>query len=67
MLDDMKRVFRRLTPVEMATRELVDAELALLDAQTAKEYATSMCTYHDARIRRLRVFLTQTAQSGQTN
>lgn len=62
MLNDMKRAFRRLTPVEMATQELVEAELALLDAQTAKEYATSMCTYHDARIRRLRAYLTQTNQ-----
>lgn len=63
MLEDMKRVFRRLSPVEMATRELVEAELALLDAQTAREYATSMCAYHDARIKRLRVYLTQANQN----
>ena len=59
---DMKRVFRRLTPAEMAARELADAELARLEALSATEYAEAMATYHDKRIARLRAFLVELAQ-----
>jgi hypothetical protein len=53
----LKRVFRKLTPAEMAATELAEAELNRLDAQTAVEYATSVVGYEDARIKRLRKFL----------
>lgn len=52
-----KRAMRRLTPLEMATMELAEAELAKLQAASAKEYASAMETYHDQRIRRLRTFI----------
>ena len=53
----LKRIIRRLTPVEMAAAELADAELHRLEAQSAVEYASSVVSYEDARIKRLRKFL----------
>ncbi len=52
-----KRLTRRLTPAEMAAAELADAELHRLEAQSAVEYASSVVSYEDARIKRLRKFL----------
>jgi len=52
-----KRMTRRLTPVEMAATELAEAELHKLEAHSAVEYATSVVSYEDARIKRLRKFL----------
>ncbi len=53
----LKRMLRRLTPAEVASSELADAELARLEAQTAQEYAAAMVSYQDTRIKRLKVFL----------
>ena len=53
----IKRLTRRLTPAEMAAAELADAELHRLEAQSAVEYASSVVSYEDARIKRLRKFL----------
>ena len=53
----LKRIIRRLTPAEMAAAELADAELHRLEAHTAVEYASSVVSYEDARIKRLRKFL----------
>ncbi len=53
----LKRIMRRLTPGEMAAAELADAELHRLEAHTAMEYASSVVSYEDARIKRLRKFL----------
>jgi hypothetical protein len=52
-----KRLTRRLTPVEMAAAELAEAELHRLEAHSAVEYASSVVSYEDARIKRLRKFL----------
>lgn len=50
-------VFRTPTPLEMAAKELADAERALLEASTAREYATAMVDYNNERIYRLRKYL----------
>ena len=57
LTQQFKRMARRLTPVEMAAAELADAELHKLEAHSAVEYATSVVSYEDARIKRLRKFL----------
>ena len=57
LTQQFKRMTRRLTPVEMAAAELADAELHKLEAHSAVEYATSVVSYEDARIKRLRKFL----------
>lgn len=59
MIEAFKRILRRLTPAEMAARELADAELAMLQAHSAREYADCMVGYHRTRITRLRGFLAQ--------
>lgn len=41
----------------LALRELEEARRKLLEAQTGKEYAESMCKYHEARIKRLTTYL----------
>lgn len=49
--------WRRLSPEEMMARELDDARRSLLEAQSARDYANSMVTYHETRIDRLRSLL----------
>lgn len=61
----LKRAFRRLTPYEIAARELANAELERLAAQSAVEYAQSVVTYNDARIKRLRKMLADAEGAGQ--
>ena len=41
----------------LALRELEDSKRRLLEAQTAREYADSMCKYREAQIKRLTVYL----------
>ena len=57
MINAFKRVLRRLTPAEVASKELADAELELLTAMTHKEYAQSLIDYNESRCKRLRTFL----------
>lgn len=60
MWDEFKRtlkIFRTPSPLELATRELTQAELALLEAQSAREYADAMVMYHGERIDRLRRYI----------
>ncbi len=57
MIQQLKRALRRLTPLEMASRELADAELSKLEAQSAAEYARSVVDYNGARISRLKAFI----------
>ena len=41
----------------LALRELEDSKRRLLEAQTAREYADSMCKYREAQIKRLTSYL----------
>jgi len=56
---DLKRMMRRLTPAEVATQELVEAQLSRLAAQTAQEHAAALASFHDVRARRLTKFLSE--------
>jgi hypothetical protein len=62
-MEQIKRLFRRPTPNEMAARELAEAELSLLEARTAHEYAASVISYRDTQCKRLRKFLSSGEQS----
>jgi len=53
----LKQLFRKHTPLEMATKELVNTELALLQAQTAVEWAEAQVGEYKKRIKRLRSFI----------
>ena len=41
----------------LALEELETAKRQLLEAQSGREYAESMCKYHENRIRRLTIYL----------
>lgn len=53
MLAELKRAISKPSPLEMAAKELVAAEHARLEAQSAAEYAASVVAYNDKRITRL--------------
>ena len=57
MIIELKRLMRKLTPLEVASRELAEAELQSLTAQTAVEYANSIVAYNAARMKRLKAFI----------
>jgi hypothetical protein len=59
MIAMYKRLTTTPTPLELAARELVQAQRAKLEAESACEYAASMIQYNDDRINRLRVRLTE--------
>lgn len=50
-------IFRTPSPMELAVKELEEAERQLLVSQTSKDYAIAMVSYHEERIHRLRNYL----------
>lgn len=54
----IRRMFGRLTLLEIASRELAEAELERLTAYSVAEYASSVIDYNNRRIGRLRSFIT---------
>ena len=52
-----KSVFDMPTAEMLALKELEESKRKLLEAQTAKEYAESMCKYREAQIKRLTTYL----------
>jgi hypothetical protein len=52
-----KSMFDVPTAEMLALKELEECKRKLLDAQTAKEYADSMCKYREAQIKRLTAYL----------
>jgi hypothetical protein len=57
-----KSVFDVPTAEMLALKELEDARRKLLDAQSGREYADSMCKYHESRIKRLTSYLHTSTQ-----
>ena len=53
----VKNVYTTPSAEALALRELEEAKRRLLEAQTAREYAESMCKYREAQIKRLTVYL----------
>ena len=57
----LRRCFGSLYRAELMQRELDQAHRSLLEAHSAREYAESMVTYHQARIERLSAALREAA------
>ena len=57
MIEYLKSLWQTPSAEAIALRELEDAKRKLLDAQSGREYADSMCKYHEARIKRLNTYL----------
>jgi hypothetical protein len=53
----MKNAYTTPSAEALALRELEDCKRRLLEAQTAREYAESMCKYREAQIKRLTTYL----------
>ena len=54
MIATIKRLLATPSPLEMAVRELVQAQRAKLEAESACEYAANMVQYNEDRINRLK-------------
>jgi hypothetical protein len=55
---DFKKAYRKATPLEVAVNDLTIAELALLDAEAAVEYASALASCNKQRIARLKAYIT---------
>jgi hypothetical protein len=53
----VKSAYTTPSAESLALRELEDSKRRLLEAQTAREYADSMCKYREAQIKRLTTYL----------
>ena len=65
MMTLMRRLITGPSPDELAARELDAAKRALLQAQSAQEYARSMVIYNQQRIARLRAYLADQGDQGE--
>jgi len=54
MIQLARKLLSTPSPLEMAARELIEAQRAKLEAESAREYAYHMVRYNDDRINRLR-------------
>jgi hypothetical protein len=53
----LKSIFSAPSAETIALRELEESRREILAAQSAREYADSLCRYHDAKIKRLSAYL----------
>lgn len=60
--ETINALFRTPTALEMAAKELALAERSVLEAQSAREYADAMVTYHTERIDRLRRYIKESQE-----
>ena len=58
MIDFIKNYMRQPSHMEMVNRELEEAKLEKLEAETAVEYAQSIVQYNTKRIDRLNIYIT---------
>ena len=54
---DLRMIFKRVTPMQVVANELAEAEFSLLRAETGVEYANSLVTYNKQRVTRLRAYM----------
>ena len=57
MINELKKMWATPSAEVLALKELEDCKRRLLEAQTAREYAESMCKYREAQIKRLTTYL----------
>jgi hypothetical protein len=57
MLDFIVNYMRQPTQMEMVNREIEEAKLEKLEAETAVEYAQSIVQYNTKRIDRLNIYI----------
>jgi hypothetical protein len=53
----LKTVYKIPSAEVLALRELEEAKRKLLEAQSGRDYAISMCNYYETKIKRLTAYL----------
>ena len=66
MIAFLKNLFRQPSAPELIQRELAEARLAKLEAETAVDYATAIVEYNEARITRLMTYMSTTVPKAVT-
>lgn len=56
MINELKLMFKTITPAQAIAAELAEAEHALLRAETGVEWAQASVTYNKQRIKRLKAY-----------
>ena len=54
---ELREMYKRVTPAQAIVRELAEAEMELLKAETGVEYAQAAVTYNKSRVKRLKAYL----------
>lgn len=57
MVKELKKLWSTPSAEVLALRELEDAKRSLLESQTNREYAESMCKFREAQIKRLTTYI----------
>ena len=57
LYDRVKNIYTTPSAEAIALRGLKESKRRLLEAQSSREYADSMCKYYEAEIKRLTVYL----------
>lgn len=60
MWNELREMYKAVTPAQAIVRELAEAEMALLKAETGVEWAQASVTYNKNRIKRLKAYLATT-------
>ncbi len=63
---ELREMYKSVTPVQAIVRELAEAEMALLKAETGVEWAQASVTYNKNRIKRLKAYLATTEEPKET-
>ena len=56
MYQEFRNLLRQVTPMQAMARELLQAEMELLRAETGVEYAQALVAYNKNRIKRLKAY-----------
>ena len=65
MYQEFRNLLRQVTPMQAMARELLQAEMELLRAETGVEYAQAVVTYNKQRVKRLKAYLAPVEEKAQ--
>ena len=57
MYNELRMLFKFVTPAQAVVWELAEAEMSLLKAETGVEYAQALVTYNKNRVKRLKAYM----------
>ena len=62
MWNELREMYKAVTPAQAIASELAEAEMALLKAETGVEWAQASVTYNKNRIKRLKAYMAVTEE-----